>query len=154
SVARGRWLDPYTGREFYESRDIQIDHFVPLKNSYISGAWKWDYQKRCLYANFLGNPYHLVAVSGRENMVKSDKAPDRYMPPNSRYNCRYLQQWLKLKMIWDLGLTPPEVSKIRQLVEENNCSSEDLVISSEELLKQRNVIEQNLDLCRPKNTAK
>ena len=150
SVTKGRWADPYSGREFYDAKDIQSDHFVPLKNSYVSGAWKWDYQKRCLYANYLGNKYHLIAASGRENMIKGDKSPDRYMPPNRNYNCQYVQQWLKLKMIWDLGLTPPEVSKIRELVQEYRCANTDLVISAEELSRQRAIINQNMDLCRPR----
>lgn len=153
SVASGRWQDPYTGQEFFDTKDIQIDHFVPLKNSYISGGWKWDFQKRCLYANFLGNPYHLLAVSGRENMRKSDKGPDGYMPPDSNYSCNYLKQWLKLKMIWALGLTPPEVSKIRQLVQQNHCSSADLEISSEELATQRAFIQENMNLCRQRKVA-
>lgn len=30
---RGRWFDPYTGQTFRESRNLNIDHLVPLKYS-------------------------------------------------------------------------------------------------------------------------
>lgn len=30
TVAEGAWLDPYTGRTFYDAADVQIDQLVPL----------------------------------------------------------------------------------------------------------------------------
>ena len=40
-VTRGRWLDPYTDKIFYESRLLDIDHLVPLKYSWDRGAHSW-----------------------------------------------------------------------------------------------------------------
>lgn len=148
TVFRGHWADPYAGRDFTDARDIQIDHFVPLKNAYISGAYKWTGQKRCLYANFLGNSFHLLSVMGDENQSKSDKTPEDYMPPNRAYACQYLAQWLKVKLIWSLGLTPPEKDKVMELAQQNNCKTSDLTYSARDLNDQRRFMADNMNLCQ------
>lgn len=148
SVTSGKWADPYEGRDYTDAAEIQIDHFVPLKNAYISGAYKWNRNKRCLYANFLGNDFHLLAVYGKENMRKSDRTPEGYMPPNAAYRCQYLEQWLKVKFIWSLGLTPPEKETVLNLIQENHCDVHQLTYSSEELSQQRRFIADNMNLCR------
>lgn len=146
-VDRGAWADPYTGRTFTESRDIQIDHMVPLKDAYDSGAWQWDYQTRCLYANFMGNNFHLISSNGIENMRKGDRAPDEYMPPNEEYQCQYLENWLKIKLIWKLRMTPSEVSAIRDVVKEHRCNTSAFELTEKELRQQRSLIRTNLGLC-------
>ena len=60
NVTTGDWNDPYTGRLHTSANDIQIDHVVALKNAYMTGAHEWNFKKRCLYANFLGNNFHLL----------------------------------------------------------------------------------------------
>ncbi|MNK93284.1 hypothetical protein D3C87_1134360 [compost metagenome] len=148
SVKTGHWQDPYAGRSFTDAADIQIDHFVPLKNAYISGAADWTPKKRCLYANFLGNDFHLIAVLGRENMRKSDKSPVGYMPPNAAYRCQYLNQWLKVKMIWAMNLSSEEANRIADLVKENYCDLASFRYSESELLEQRQIIADNANLCQ------
>ncbi|WII73658.1 HNH endonuclease family protein [Bdellovibrio sp. 22V] len=148
SVRAGRWDDPYSGREYTQAADIQIDHYVALKNAYISGAYKWDRAKRCLYANYLGNNFHLLAVYGKENNSKSDKTPEGWMPSNKSYHCQYLAQWLKVKMIWSLGLTPPEKDAVVELVQQNHCDLSQMKYSAQELDEQRRFIADNKDLCQ------
>ena len=148
SVVTGKWQDPYGDRSYARAGDIQIDHFVPLKNAYISGAYKWSQTKRCLYGNFLGNDFHLLAVYGKENASKSDKTPEGYMPPNTAYRCQYLVQWLKVKMIWSLGLTPPEKERVLDLVQENRCDVNQFVYSASELADQRQFMLDNLAMCQ------
>lgn len=147
AVVTGRWRDPYSNRYFEEARDLQIDHVVPLKNSYISGAWKWESDKRCLYANFLGNMFHLLAVNGPDNMRKGDRTPEGFMPPNPAYACEYLVNWLKIKLIWKLAMVPSEAQAISELVNENHCDPEILSMSFQELNHQRNQILENRELC-------
>ena len=72
---------------------------VVLKNSYENGAWRWDYQKRCLYANFMDNDFHLLAVLNKDNRKKGDKGPDKFMPSNPSFACEYLSIWLKIKLL-------------------------------------------------------
>lgn len=148
TVSRGTWDDPYTGRVYTDARDLQIDHFVPLKNAYISGADKWNRKKRCLYSNYMGNGFHLVPVFGKENMKKSDRTPAEYMPPNPAFQCAYLAHWLKVKVIWSLGLTPPEKMAIEDLAKSNHCTLADLHYAQLDLQKQRRFIADNKDLCQ------
>ena len=148
TVLAGTWDEPYTGFEHHQASEIQIDHFVPLKNAYISGAFKWNFAKRCLYANFLGNDFHLISADSHENQSKSDRTPEKYMPPNQRYACQYLSQWLKVKLIWNLALVPSEKETLISLIKENNCRASDFVYSQQELQEQRNFIDDNMILCQ------
>ena len=147
SVSAGAWKDPYAGGTYYRADEVEIDHFVPLKNAYVSGAYRWNYSKRCLYANFMGNKFHLLPVLKRENRSKLDRGPDEYMPPNRAYRCQYLQQWLKVKLIWGLELTPPEKERIEELVKSENCNVRDFVFAANELQAQRQYVQDNMTLC-------
>lgn len=148
TVGSGHWDELYTGRAYTQASDIQIDHFVPLKNAYISGAYKWNKTQRCLYANFMGNEFHLLPVYGRENSIKGDRTPEEYMPPNQAYRCQYLEQWLKVKLIWNLALTESEKDSIQTLVQENHCDQAEFKMTSRDLAKHRQAIVDNLEICR------
>lgn len=147
TVEKGGWDDPYTAQLHPLARDIQIDHVVALKNAYMTGAHEWDFKKRCLYANFLGNKFHLLPVNGKENLKKSDATPSGYIPPNKTYVCQYIKVWLNIKLIWSLRVTPTETDAITKIVEEYNCDPQNFVIPSTDLKEQRNFIVDHADLC-------
>jgi hypothetical protein len=147
TVIRGKWLDPYSDRYYSQAEDLDIDHVVPLKNSYTSGAWKWDHQKRCLYANFMANDFHLLAVHDVDNKRKGDKGPDGFMPEDPAYACQYLSEWLKIKLIWNLAMTSAEGEAIEQLVQDNHCKVASLSIKIQDLRGQRQGIVSNMNLC-------
>ena len=149
-ILRGEWLDPYTDQQFTNPKDIQIDHMVPLKNSYISGGYQWSQQKRCAYANYLGNSFHLLAVSGDANEEKLDHSPKQYMPPNKAYHCQYLKDWLQIKLIWELAMSEDEVTAIQDLMKESNCDPQEFRISKAELQEQRKKIEAGIQFCASK----
>lgn len=146
-VATGLWTDAYTGADFSDARDIHIDHAVPLKNAYVSGAWKWTRRQRCHYANFAGRDSHLVVVSARENMSKGDRTPAGYMPPNPASACAYLHKWLNVKAIWNLTLDEEEATAIFDLMEKHACESEYQTITSETLERQRAEVEEEAEAC-------
>ncbi|MCB0370968.1 MAG: HNH endonuclease [Bdellovibrionales bacterium] len=146
-VATGRWADPYGGRVFTSSKDIQIDHMVPLKHAYIAGGWKWNSKLRCLYANYTGYKGHLVSSAGPENQSKGDGTPYSYLPPNKAYVCTYLAEWLKIKLIWNLALIPPEVQAIANTYKKYHCSSNQFEVSLAELRAQRKWMLENRNLC-------
>jgi len=147
AVASGNWNDPYTGQTFRSSADIQIDHFVPLKNAYMSGAYKWNFKTRCLYANFLGSEYHLLSVNGTQNMKKGDRAPDKYIPPNSDYVCTYIKNWLSIKFLWGLKMSATEADAVAASIKNNHCNTSSLYISDSEILRQSQFYQETLDLC-------
>lgn len=146
-VSTGHWKDDYTGQVFTNREDVQIDHFVPLKNAYMSGAYRWGPQARCLYANYLGNNFHLKAVNGTENMRKSDKSPDKYLPPNKAYTCTYLKNWLSVKFLWGLRMTAAEAKAIALSLKENNCNLHSFKMSARDILNQSRFANENIDLC-------
>jgi hypothetical protein len=147
TVAEGKWLDPYSNKLFNSSKDIQIDHMVPLKHAYISGGWKWDAKIKCLYSNYMGYKGHLVSASGFENQSKSDSTPYSYLPPNPAYVCTYLAEWLRIKLIWNLALIPPEVQAIANAYKKYSCSSSQFEVALQDLRAQRQWIQDNRNLC-------
>lgn len=150
SVTEGVWLDPYTGLKLFKSADIQIDHLIPLKNAYISGADAWSFEKRCLFSNFLGSSYNLQAIWGPENSKKSDKSIERYLPPQVKFQCQYISEWLKVKYIWKLGLNPYEADVVRKVIQTGECQTKDFFMSLTEEDRLKKFIAANQDLCRPR----
>ncbi len=147
TVTTGDWDDPYTDMNYYKASEIQIDHVVALKNAYMTGAHSWEYLKRCLYANFLGNKFHLLPVSGHENERKGDRSPREYIPPNKQYTCQYLRNWLEIKYVWKLSFTPLEKNRIDQLIDENRCDETTFKVSQDAINQQNQYIQDHKNLC-------
>lgn len=147
TVQKGTWNDPYTGRPHLTASSIQIDHLVALKNAYMTGAHEWNFAKRCLYANYMGNQFHLLSVDGPENLKKSDHTPHAYVPPNKTYTCQFVKNWLNVKLIWSLRITPQEGNAIQNIVETNNCNPQDFVVSMQSLNEQQRYMADHADLC-------
>lgn len=147
-VEKGAWDDPLTGQKYTYASDVQIDHFVPLKNAYVSNAAQWNFEKRCLYANYLNVSFHLLPVFSRENSVKGDRGPEAYMPANTAYSCQYLQQWLQIKLVWGLRINPDEAAAIQELAQFHQCSMKSFVIDSAAVQKIRQDIVSMQHLCR------
>lgn len=103
-VISGKWFDKYTGKYFTNPSDLDIDHLVPLKNAYISGASNWSKKKKNRYYNYLKYDNHLIAVSKSANRNKSDKSPVDWLPPNKDYQCEYVREWFKIKTAWGLTI--------------------------------------------------
>ena len=116
-VVSGTWKDPYTGKIFHDPKELDVDHMVPLKNAHESGGWAWDSENKKSYANYLQNAWHLLAVSASENRKKSDKGPDRYLPPQVEYHCTYVKNWVKIKEDWGLEMTESEGMAVEKILE-------------------------------------
>jgi hypothetical protein len=144
SVVKGLWHDPYAGQDYTLAKAIQIDHVVPLKHVYVTGGKDWAPQRRCYYANFLHNDFHLLAVSGHENMSKSDKGPDLYLPPDGSFQCQYVSTWMKVKAIWQLVPTDAEVAAIEKVIQEHHCADSKLQYGEAELEAERRAIDESV----------
>lgn len=107
-VESGLWIDPFTGREFTDPSNLDIDHVVPLENAFLSGAWNWTVERRELYANSMDDSRHLMAVDHKENRRKGSKGPEDYMPPNKSFHCDYIDAWISIKRDWGLKMTVSE----------------------------------------------
>lgn len=84
---RGRWNDPYTGKVFYNARDLDVDHIVPLAWAWSHGAHSWSASKRRDFANDESN---LLAVQASVNREKGAAGPLQWLPPNQAYHCQYV----------------------------------------------------------------
>ena len=113
-VTEGRWIDPYTGAVIFNAEAMDVDHVVPLKEAWDSGAWRWNRATRRAYANDLTAPNHLIAVTARANRSKGDRDPAEWVPPNSAFTCRYLELWIGIKARWGLTVDPVELDALRQ----------------------------------------
>lgn len=149
SIYAGEWADPYTDRVYSYAKEVQIDHVVALKNAYMTGAHEWDFLKRCLYANYMGNKFHLLPVDGPENLRKSDHTPSGYVPPNKEFTCEFVKTWLNIKVIWSLRITPQEAEAIQKIVNDNQCSPELFKITAQSLEDQHRYMENHANLCAP-----
>jgi hypothetical protein len=117
---------------------------VPLKHAYLTGAQKWSPSKRCHYANYLANKYHLRAVSGHENMSKNDDGPEGYIPPDKTFQCQYIAEWMKIKAIWQLIATEEELEAVEAVAAERGCSAKSLSMTDAELESQRSKIRSEM----------
>ena len=105
----GFWKSAYDNLTFTNSRDLDIDHMVPLSEAWQSGAYRWDADTRERYANDLGYARSLIAVSATSNRSKGDQDPYLWMPPNHSYWCQYVSDWIAIKYRW--GLTVDQMEK-------------------------------------------
>ena len=76
-----QWHDPYTGRVFTDPSLLDVDHVVPLKEAFDSGAKEWSRDKMVRYFNDLEHKDHLIAVDRSANRSKGARDPARWLPP-------------------------------------------------------------------------
>lgn len=104
----GKWLSLYDRRSFTDSSKLDLDHVVPLAEAWDSGAWRWTAARRQAFANDLGKPWVLIAVSAHSNRSKGDRDPSGWMPTSTSYTCRYLAVWVAIKARWHLTVDSVE----------------------------------------------
>lgn len=92
-VSSGTWVDPYSGKTFHRTSEIDADHVIPLKWAHDHGGHDWSAYDKERFANDLDN---LLAVSQSLNKAKGAQGPDQWLPPNHRFRCEYLRLWQKL----------------------------------------------------------
>ena len=109
----GEWVSVFDGRTTTDPSSFDIDHFVPLKEAWDSGAHAWDSGKRTRFANDLDFSGSLIAVSAGSNRSKGSADPAEWLPPNGDYRCEYLVTWVEVKLRWDLSADSREISAIR-----------------------------------------
>lgn len=126
-VVSGEWLGLFTGTVVTEASKLDVDHMVPLSNAHRSGAWAWDGDKKREYANYLGDPDHLIAVTASANRSKGDKGPEAWKPPDESYWCEYATDWARIKVEWDLTVSDEEFEALYLMTLE--CDSPVLIAS-------------------------
>ncbi|MFJ1958594.1 HNH endonuclease family protein [Streptomyces microflavus] len=113
----GAWVSYYDGQEVTSAGSLDIDHMVPLAESWDSGASAWTAARREAYANDQGAHVSLVAVTARSNRQKSDQDPADWMPPSPDAQCRYISEWVSTKLRWQLTADDRELEALKVYAE-------------------------------------
>ena len=113
-VESGLWFDLATGKWFRLASEVDADHGVSLGDAWRSGAWGWTREERTEFANDLSN---LLPMEDGENVRKSDKGPDRWMPPNEHFTCRYITRYVQTKEKYSLSMTKAQLAKVNEVAE-------------------------------------
>ncbi|GAA3085227.1 HNH endonuclease family protein [Streptomyces rectiviolaceus] len=111
-LSGGEWLSYYDAQEVENAKSLDVEHMVPLAEAWDSGASAWSAERREAYANDLGAPASLVAVTGRAIRSKADQDPSQWLPPLPAAHCRYVSEWVATKLRWDLAADPAELDAI------------------------------------------
>lgn len=110
-VKSGVWFDPYSGKQFQDPNQLDIDHVVPLKWAYESGAARWPVKKKKAFANDSAN---LLVVSAKLNRQKGADDPVDWLPPNRAFRCEYVIRFYKVARSYGL-LNPDAAITLREL---------------------------------------
>lgn len=113
SLSGGRWYSYYDGVSWTDTSDIDIDHMVPLAEAWHSGAHDWSAARREAYANDLGDYRTLVGVTDNVNQSKSDQDIAEWLPEQQQ--CRYLREFVAVKIRWSLSVDSTEKSAMQGL---------------------------------------
>ncbi|MEU1863688.1 HNH endonuclease family protein [Streptomyces gardneri] len=108
----GVWFSYYDEVYVSGASGNDVDHMVPLAEAWDSGASQWTPARREAYANDLGAPASLVAVTARSNRSKADQDPSTWMPPAESAGCRYLSEWVATKHRWGLTVDQAEADAL------------------------------------------
>jgi hypothetical protein len=116
TVSTGKWYSYYDGAYWTKASDVDIDHMVPLKEAWESGALAWSVNNRTRYANDVGYYATLIAVTDNVNQAKGDRDPAAWLPPRTASRCTYAIQWVAVKYRWRLTVDPAERTRLSSIL--------------------------------------
>ncbi|KAJ7617446.1 hypothetical protein DFH06DRAFT_1012456 [Mycena polygramma] len=122
AATSGNWVSPYDGVATTLASDLDIDHLVPLKEAWVSGARDWTPAQREAFANDLTRP-QLVAVTDNLNESKGARQllfhVTGFVPPLASYVCTYIRAWITVKHYYDLTIDSAEKTALTKYI--NAC---------------------------------
>jgi len=113
NVLSGEWYDPYSSDTFTVSRNLDLDHIVPLKFAHGHGGSKWSRKRKALFANDRDN---LILAQASLNRQKGAKGIYDWLPPNHLYRCKYIENFNKIMSKYELAYIPAEQRIVNRLV--------------------------------------
>ena len=125
SLSGGRWFSYYDRVSWTDTSRIDIDHVVALAEAWDSGASAWTSSQRQSYANDLGDSRTLVGVTDSVNQSKGDQDPTTWMPTYDK--CRYLREWVAVKIRWRLAIDSAEKSALQNL--SSGCTNSTITVT-------------------------
>lgn len=116
AVVAGDWFSAFDGVSHTDPSNLDIDHLVPLKEAWDSGAHSWSAEQREEFANDLSDGRSLIAVTNSVNRSKGDRDPSQWLPPRSAYVCQYISDWIAVKWQWKLTMDQSEWGRVKNLL--------------------------------------
>jgi hypothetical protein len=113
NVLSGEWYDPYSGDTFTISKDLDLDHIVPLKFAHGHGADMWSRERKATFANDLDN---LILAKASLNRQKGAKGLADWLPPYFPYRCDYIARFNAVMLKYELAYIPSEQRIINRMV--------------------------------------
>lgn len=114
-IATTTIYDPYSGvKAVYvrkRNNGIDIDHIVPLKWAWRTGAQHLTLMQRTDLAN---DPLNLVPVSSHWNRQKGPAPVDAWLPPNKAFRCEYAARYAQVKAKYHLWVTSSENNTLQR----------------------------------------
>ncbi|REF00665.1 HNH endonuclease family protein [Thermomonospora umbrina] len=116
AATSGTWTSPYDGAVWTAASDVDIDHMVPLAQSWQSGADTWTTERRREFANDLSSS-QLWAVTDNVNQAKGDKDPAEWRPPLTSFWCTYARSWIEVKHRYQLASDEAEKTALGEMLD-------------------------------------
>jgi hypothetical protein len=110
-VSGGLWELPYTGGTVTNTRQLDIDHIIPLKWAHGHGGDRWTTHQKRKFAN---DPENLLATWSSANRSKGAKGPDDWMPEVNQ--CEYARNWKGILNKYELKMLPIERNFLNSVV--------------------------------------
>jgi hypothetical protein len=113
NVLVGAWYDSYSNETYTISKDLDLDHIIPLKFAHGHGGDKWSRERKKQFANDYDN---LLLVNASLNRQKGAKGLDEWLPPNHSYRCVYIARFNSVMAQYELSYIPSEKRIINRIV--------------------------------------
>lgn len=132
AVLSGSWASSYDNRTLSNPSGLDVDHMVPLKEAWESGASGWTAAQREAFANDLDFSSSLIAVSASSNRSKGDRDPSQWIPTNRTIRCSYAVDWIQVKYKWSLTADSAEIAALDNLL--RSCSAAQVIRLPEQVV--------------------
>gem|GEM_PF-1327132 len=107
-VESGAWFSAFDGDTLTNPASVDINHTVPLKEAWQSGAHRWSPLGREEFANDLRDDRTLQAVSSGANRLQGERDPGVWLPADRDVACRFVIDWVAIKATWGLSVNQME----------------------------------------------
>lgn len=109
-VITGMWRDYYTGLLYTDPSELDIDHLVPLKEIWDSGAIYWTTEE---LKDIFNNETNLIVTHKSVNRSKGSREPHEWSYFQNIINrCEFIERWFSFKINHDLTFDETEIDFI------------------------------------------
>ena len=119
AIEGGSWFSAADGDTLTNPASVDINHVVPLKEAWASGAHAWTPEERRAFANDLTDERTLQAVSSGANRQQGEHDPASWLPADLEAACQFVADWVAIKASWGIAVDQAERGAIELTLQ--NC---------------------------------